>query len=147
MKNLSVCLTFTDPSVCLTFSERSQGKIFARGACRAARDVANAVFSTVLKESGRAVLMMGVKNDGIELPSTTQIIEKGNVKPWLYEFGGIVSPTMRISAGSIGMGVNITSPEPDAVVRKMPVLIHINGKIYPSMILENVRLLNGSKRI
>jgi len=107
----------------------------------------DAVFSTVLKESGRAVLMMGVKNDGIELPSTTQIIEKGNVKPWLYEFGGIVSPTMRISAGSIGMGVNITSPEPDAVVRKMPVLIHINGKIYPSMILENVRLLNGSKRI
>jgi hypothetical protein len=29
----------------------------------------------------------------------------------------------------------------------MPVLIRINGKIYPSMILENVRLLNGSKRI
>ena len=45
------------------------------------------------------------------------------------------------------MGVNVTSPEPDAVVRKMPVLIRINGKIYPSMILENVRLLNGSKRI
>ena len=107
----------------------------------------DAVFSTVLKESGRAVLMMAVKNDGIELPSTTQIIEKGNAKPWLYEFGGIVSPTMRISAGAIGMGVNVTSPEPDAVVRKMPVLIHINGKIYPSMILENVRLLNGSKRI
>ena len=26
-------------------------------------------------------------------------------------------------------------------------LIRINGKIYPSMILENVRMLNGSKRI
>ena len=45
------------------------------------------------------------------------------------------------------MGVNVTSPEPDAVVRKMPVLIRIGNKIYPSMILENVRLLNGSKRI
>jgi len=108
----------------------------------------DAVFSTVLKESGRAVLMMSVKNQsGVELPSTTQIIEKGNVKPWLYEFGGIVSPTMRISAGATGMGVNVTSPEPDAVVRKMPMLIRINGKIYPSMILENVRILNGSKRI
>ena len=106
------------------------------------------VFSVVLKESKKAVLMMSVKNDsGVELPSTTQIIEKGNVKPWLYEYAGIVSPHPKVSAGASGMGVNVTSPEPDAVVRKMPVLIRINGKIYPSMILENVRLLNGSKRI
>ena len=91
---------------------------------------------------------MSVKNDaGVELPSTTQIIEKGNVKPWLYNYQGIVAPTQKISAGVAGIGVNVTSPEPDAVVRKMPVLIRINGKIYPSMLLENVRLLNGSKRI
>ena len=108
----------------------------------------DAVFSTVLKESKRAVLMMSVKNiPDTNLPSTTQIIEKGNVKPWLYEYGGIVSPHRKVSAGANGIGVNVTSPEPDAVVRKMPVLIRINGKIYPSMILENVRLLNGSKRI
>ncbi len=108
----------------------------------------DAVFSTVLRESGRAVLMMSVKNEhGVELPSTTQVIEKGNVKPWLYEYGGIVSPHPKVSAGATGMGVNVTSPEPDAVVRKMPMLIRINGKIYPSMVLENVRLLNGSKRI
>ena len=108
----------------------------------------DAVFSTVLRESKRAVIMMSVKNErGLELPSTTQIIEKGNVKPWLYEYQGIVSPTQKISAGVNGMGVNVTSPEPDAVVRKMPVLIRVNGKIYPSMLLENVRLLNNSKRI
>ena len=106
------------------------------------------VFSTVLKESKRAVLMMSVKNEsGTELPSTTKIIEKGNVKPWLYEYGGIVSPHPKVSAGATGMGVNVTSPEPDAVVRKMPVLIRIDKKIYPSMILENVRMLNNSKRI
>jgi adenylate cyclase len=108
----------------------------------------DAVFSIVLKESKKAILMMSVKNEpSKELPSTTQIIEKGIVQPWLYEFEGIVSPTPRVSAGATGMGVNVTSPEPDAVVRKMPVLIHVNGKIYPSMILENVRLLNKSKRI
>ena len=106
------------------------------------------IFSTILKESGNAVILMSVKNDaGVELPTTTQIIEKGNVKPWLYNYQGIVAPTQKISAGVAGMGVNVTSPEPDAVVRKMPVLVRINGKIYPSMLLENVRLLNGSKRI
>ncbi len=108
----------------------------------------DAIFSTVMRESKRAVLMMSVKNTSDKnLPSTTQIIEKGNAKPWLYEFEGIVAPTPKLSAGVTGMGVNVTSPEPDAVVRKMPVLIRINGKIYPSMILENVRILNGSKRI
>jgi adenylate cyclase len=106
------------------------------------------VFATVLNESKNSVLMMSVKNDkGLEFPSTTQIIEKGNVKPWLYAFGGIVSPYPKISAGATGLGVNVTSPEPDAVVRKMPVLIVVQGKIYPSMLLENVRLINGSKRI
>ncbi len=105
------------------------------------------VFSIVLKESKKAVLMMSVKNSGVELPSTTQIIVKGNVNPWLYEFGGIVAPYPKVSAGATGMGVNVTSPEPDAVVRKMPMLIRIDNKIYPSMILENVRLLNNSKRI
>ena len=108
----------------------------------------DAVFSIVLKESKKAILMMSVKNEtGTELPSTTQIIEKGVVQPWLYEFEGIVSPTARVSAGATGMGVNVTSPEPDAVVRKMPVLIRVGDKIYPSMLLENVRLLNKSKRI
>ena len=108
----------------------------------------DAIFSQVLKESNRAILLMSVKNEkGTLLPSTTPVIEKGNVKPWLYEYAGIVSPTQRVSAGSKGMGVNVTSPEPDAVVRKMPVLIRINGKIYPSMLLENIRVLNKSKRI
>ena len=42
----------------------------------------DAVFSMVLKESKRAVLMMSVKNSSdTNLPSTTKIIEKGNVKP------------------------------------------------------------------
>ena len=37
----------------------------------------DSVFSTVLRESGRTVIMMSVKNQtGVELPSTTQIIEK-----------------------------------------------------------------------
>ena len=39
----------------------------------------DAVFATVLRESKRAVILMSVKNEtGVELPSTTQIIEKGN---------------------------------------------------------------------
>ena len=105
------------------------------------------LFAVALNESN-SVLMMSVKNDVDNiLPSTTQIIKKGNVNRWIYEFGGIVSPTPKLSATAKGLGVNVTSPEPDAVVRKMPMIVSINGKLYPSMILENLRLLYGSKRI
>ena len=108
----------------------------------------DAVFGLIVKE-GNVVLMQSVKNTTDKnYPSTTQIIEKGPVKPWLWSYPGIVSPIGRVSAGASGVGVNVTSPEPDGVVRKMPMLILINdNKIYPSMILENVRILNQSKRI
>ena len=106
------------------------------------------VFSYVLKTQGNAVLMMSVKNqiDDI-MPSTTQIIQKGNAVPWLYSYAGIVPPFNTIAAGATGLGVNVTSPEPDAVVRKLPMLITIGSKIYPSIILENVRMMHKSKRI
>ena len=44
----------------------------------------DAVFSAVMKQYGNAVLMMSVKNQGDNImPSTTQIIQKGNALPWL----------------------------------------------------------------
>lgn len=106
------------------------------------------VFSMIIKESGNTVLMMSVKNeyDNI-LPRTTQIIEKGNVKPWIYEYEGIVPPLPKLTVGTAGIGVNVTSPEPDAIVRKLPILIKVKNKLYPSMLLENVRMLYDSNRI
>jgi len=106
------------------------------------------VFAYAIKESKNVVLMMSVKSDKDEIiPTTTPIIQKGNVLPWLYEYNGIVPPLTQLTVGAKGIGVNVTSPEPDAVVRKMPVLIRVGDKIYPSMLLENIRLVNSSKRI
>ena len=106
------------------------------------------VFAYAINESKNVVLMMSVKSDKDEIiPTTTPIIQKGNVLPWLYEYNGIVPPLTQLTVGAKGIGVNVTSPEPDAVVRKMPVLIRVGDKIYPSMLLENIRLVNRSNRI
>ena len=106
------------------------------------------VFAYAINESKNVVLMMSVKSDKDQiLPTTTPIIQKGEVLPWLYEYNGIVPPLTQLTVGALGLGVNVTSPEPDAVVRKMPVLIRVGEKIYPSMLLENIRLVNKSKRI
>ena len=106
------------------------------------------VFAYMMDVTGNVVLMQSVKDtSSLELPSTTPILEKGNAKPWLWLYEGIVSPIPKFSAAAKGLGVNVTAPEPDGVVRKMPMLIRVNGKIYPSQILENVRIINQSKRI
>ena len=106
------------------------------------------VFAMVIKESGNTILMMSVKNniDNV-LPSTTQIIKKGNVEQWLWNYAGIVPPLTELTVGVAGSGVNVTAPEPDSVVRKMPILITVGNKIYPSMLIENVRVINKSSRI
>ena len=106
------------------------------------------VFAMVIKESGNTILMMSVKNniDNV-LPSTTQIIKKGNVEQWLWNYAGIVPPLTKLTVGVAGSGVNVTAPEPDSVVRKMPILITVGNKIYPSMLIENVRVINKSSRI
>ena len=108
----------------------------------------DSVFAYAINESNNVVLMMSVKSDKDQiLPTTTPIIQKGEVLPWLYEYNGIVPPLTQLTVGAKGLGVNVTSPEPDALVRKMPVLIRVGEKIYPSMLLENIRLVNRSKRI
>ena len=106
------------------------------------------VFAEVIKASGNTILMMSVKNNADNvLPSTTQIIKKGNVEPWLWNYAGIVPPLTELTVGVARSGVNVTAPEPDSVVRKMPILITVGNKIYPSMLIENVRIINKSKRI
>tara|TARA_B100001971_G_C18234956_1_gene566520 strand:+ start:261 stop:2186 length:1926 start_codon:yes stop_codon:yes gene_type:complete len=106
------------------------------------------VFATLLKNSKNSVLMMSVKNESDNiLPSTTNIIQKGDATPWIWNYAGIVPPLTMLSAGAEGIGVNVTAPEPDSVVRKVPILIRIGTKLYPSMILENIRIINQSRAI
>ena len=108
----------------------------------------DAIFSYVMKERNNAVLMMSVNHkESNVLPRTTPIIQKGDALPWLYSYPGLVVPNSKVAAGANAIGVMVTAPEPDAVVRKMPMLIRVGQKVYPNMILENVRILNKSKRI
>jgi len=108
----------------------------------------DAIFSYVMKQSNNAVLMMSVNHkESNILPRTTPIIQKGDALPWLYSYPGLVVPNGKVAAGANAIGVMVTAPEPDAVVRKMPMLIRVGQKVYPNMILENVRILNKSKRI
>ena len=58
---------------------------------------------------------------------------------WLYNYPGI----LRSALESYGVGLISTNPELDGVVRRLPLVIASENKIYPSFSLEMLRLAVG----
>lgn len=64
-------------------------------------------------------------------------------KPWIYEFASGIGPIKEIADVSSGVGMLLSTPEADGVVRRLPVAVQINGEIYPSLPIETLRVAAG----
>ena len=62
---------------------------------------------------------------------------------WLYRYPGAVGPLKSFADAALGVGMLIVSPEDDGVVRRVPLAVDIDGKVYPSMSMEIIRALSG----
>ena len=56
---------------------------------------------------------------------------------------GIVSPIDELAQFADGVGVTASVPDVDGVVRKVPLVVGANGKLYPSLALETIRVAAG----
>ena len=63
--------------------------------------------------------------------------------PWLYSWPGALAPINKLASSADGVGVIATVPEPDGVVRRMPMLVNVQGDIFPSLVLETLRVSTG----
>jgi len=63
--------------------------------------------------------------------------------PWAYMWPGAVSPLPILANKASGVGVIASTPEVDGVVRRMPMVVNIDGKLYPSLPLEIIRVLTN----
>lgn len=63
----------------------------------------------------------------------------GNPAEWLYQYPGILRSALK----SEGVGLISTNPELDGVVRRLPLAISVENRIYPSFALEMLRLGTG----
>jgi adenylate cyclase len=59
------------------------------------------------------------------------------------EYPGIIANQPRIEAAAIGVGLVNTLPEVDGVVRRMPLVAGSQGKLYPSLAMEVMRVAAG----
>ena len=66
-----------------------------------------------------------------------------NWKPWLYSYSTAVGPIKEIGEAAAGVGMMNTTPEADGVVRRLPLVIRIGDKMYPSIAIETLRAAIG----
>ena len=61
----------------------------------------------------------------------------------VVEYPGIISNIPALEEAAFGVGIVNTFPEVDGVVRRTPMVILSDGKLYPSMSMEIMRVLAG----
>ena len=64
----------------------------------------------------------------------------GNPNLWAFTWPGAIAPINEIAANSAGVGIIATVPEKDGVVRRLPMLVNIGSSLYPSLVLETIRV-------
>ena len=58
----------------------------------------------------------------------------------IVTYPGIIANIPQVERAAAGVGIVNTFPEVDGVVRRMPLLVGSNGKLYPSLAMETLRV-------
>jgi len=69
----------------------------------------------------------------------------GDPHPWLYKYPGILRTPSILESSTKGIGLLTAIPDEDGLVRKMPLVLSVESKLYPSFGLEILRILQGAK--
>ena len=64
---------------------------------------------------------------------------------WLFDYPEAIGPVKGLGEAAAGVGMILTAPELDGVVRRMPLVIQIKGESYPTIPLEVIRLFAGEE--
>ncbi len=66
-----------------------------------------------------------------------------SINDWLFDYPNGIGPIEIVGRFSAGVGMTVTTPELDGVVRRLPLLIQVKDEIYPTLPLEVLRCLVG----
>ena len=103
----------------------------------------DAFFANLLKQTPTIIGQIPSTDDS-DTGVTRGVANVGHPwEPWLYRYPGVVGPIPELAKNANGVGMMVISPEADGVVRRMPLVINVNGKVYPSISLEILRIAAG----
>ena len=64
-------------------------------------------------------------------------------RPWLYQYPGILPTAPTLEAKAQGLGLVTATPEIDGVTRRIPLVVNVESKLYPTFALELLRVAVG----
>lgn len=90
------------------------------------------------------ILSQSAANKGKGQPVPRGVAAIGeNINEWLFEYNAAIGPTKQLGEAAAGVGMLLTAPEVDGVVRRLPLIVQINKELYPTIPLEMLRVLAG----
>ena len=67
----------------------------------------------------------------------------GGAEDWLFDYPAAIGPVSDIGKSAAGVGMLLTAPELDGVVRRLPLIVQVKGEKYPTLPLEVLRVFGG----
>ncbi len=64
--------------------------------------------------------------------------------PWLFKYPGILPTAPVLEEKAQGLGLVTSTPEIDGVTRRIPLVVNVESKLYPSFALELLRVAIGN---
>jgi len=81
-----------------------------------------------------------LKGKGEPVPRGLSVVGP-DISDFIFEYKQAIGPVKELGDNAAGVGMLATAPELDGVVRRMPLIIQVKGKYYPTLSLEVLRLL------
>ncbi|MGH1419206.1 MAG: CHASE2 domain-containing protein [Hyphomicrobiaceae bacterium] len=110
----------------------------------------DAVLAKAIKSTSTVILgLAGDASSSGPLPPARAGFATAGDDPrhFLPAFPASISSLPELNANAEGLGATNWLPERDQVVRRVPLLVTIEGKIYPSLALETFRIASGASTI
>ena len=108
----------------------------------------DAILADVFRQTrvvvGRAALPEPTAQQNTAAPARPAMANVGgDPDPFLPEFAGMLRNIPELEAAAAGHGMLSLTPELDGIVRRVPALLKVDGKIYPAFALEVLRVATG----
>ena len=117
--------------------------------------VLNVIMAEPDRTGGDAVLATTLKQYPVVLPSAPSQKTKNTPRApgsavlgpeWLdqiVQYPGLIANVPNLEKNAVGVGIVSTLPEVDGVNRRLPLIAAIDGKLYPSIAMETLRVAAG----
>jgi adenylate cyclase len=113
----------------------------------------DAIFAEAIKKAGGVIVgetgagQVAPRAEGENAPQTGFAIVGPNPRPFLITFPGLLRNIPPIEQAAAGRGLFSIDPEPDGIVRRVPVVMEAQGQLAPALTMEMLRVVSRASAI